>query len=222
MTGDYPNMGVASCMLWPGWFIGCVGHNLPVAFYLAVEGALLSYIYSAPPLKNGWVGNFALDASYISLPWWAGQTLFGTLTPDIVFTLLYSIAGLGIAIVNDFKSIEGDRALGLQSIPVAFGVETAKWICVVAIDITQLSIAGNLHRRIPTEENSPNSCYNPTLNCHPMSSAFGLPEFAVAPACSWAAAFPAQISPVLSAINPSSQRLPEKIPQSYQHKPFRQ
>ncbi|XP_058737069.1 chlorophyll synthase, chloroplastic-like [Vicia villosa] len=76
---------------------------------------------------------------------WAGQALFGTLTPDIiVLTLLYSIAGLGIAIVNDFKSVEGDRALGLQSLPVAFGEETAKWICVGAIDITQLSIAGYL------------------------------------------------------------------------------
>ncbi|XP_058737074.1 chlorophyll synthase, chloroplastic-like isoform X4 [Vicia villosa] len=78
---------------------------------------------------------------------WAGQALFGTLTPDIiVLTLLYSIAGLGIAIVNDFKSVEGDRALGLQSLPVAFGEETAKWICVGAIDITQLSIAGYLLR----------------------------------------------------------------------------
>ncbi|KAG5099533.1 hypothetical protein JHK82_044585 [Glycine max] len=76
---------------------------------------------------------------------WAGQALFGTLTPDIiVLTLLYSIAGLGIAIVNDFKSVEGDRALGLQSLPVAFGAETAKWICVGAIDITQLSVAGYL------------------------------------------------------------------------------
>ncbi|KAK2389774.1 chlorophyll synthase, chloroplastic [Trifolium repens] len=51
---------------------------------------------------------------------------------------------LGIAIVNDFKSVEGDRALGLQSLPVAFGSETAKWICVGAIDITQLSVAGYL------------------------------------------------------------------------------
>ena len=50
-----------------------------------------------------------------------------------------SLAGLGIAIVNDFKSIEGDRALGLQSLPVAFGVETAKWICVSTIDFTQVS-----------------------------------------------------------------------------------
>ncbi|XLT42514.1 hypothetical protein HN873_035118, partial [Arachis hypogaea] len=84
---------------------------------------------------------------------WAGQALFGTLTSDIIFlTLLYSIAGLGIAMVNDFKSVEGDRALGLQvnavtlflsitSLPVAFCTETAKWICVGAIDITQLSVA---------------------------------------------------------------------------------
>ncbi|CAK8541971.1 unnamed protein product [Lathyrus sativus] len=124
------------------------GHDSPILFYLALGGSLLSYIYSAPPLKlkqNGWIGNFALGASYISLPWWAGQALFGTLTPDIiVLTLLYSIAGLGIAIVNDFKSVEGDRALGLQSLPVAFGEETAKWICVGAIDITQLSVAGYL------------------------------------------------------------------------------
>ena len=38
------------------------------------------------------------------------QAVFGKLTPDVMlFTILYSIAGLGIAIVNDFKSIEGDR-----------------------------------------------------------------------------------------------------------------
>ena len=36
-------------------------------------------------------------------------------------------AGLGIAIVNDFKSIEGDRELGMNSLPVAFGIEKAKY-----------------------------------------------------------------------------------------------
>ncbi|KAL6997319.1 Transferase of alkyl or aryl groups, partial [Sarracenia purpurea var. burkii] len=29
-----------------------------------------------------------------------------------------------------------------QSLPIAFGPETAKWICVGAIDITQISVAG--------------------------------------------------------------------------------
>lgn len=33
---------------------------------------------------------------------------------------------------------------GWQSLPVAFGAETAKWICVGAIDITQISVAGKL------------------------------------------------------------------------------
>lgn len=113
------------------------------------------------------------------------QSVFGTLSPDVmVLTVLYSIAGLGIAIVNDFKSIEGDRQMGLQaraclllpsraiwspqhgrpatrrphlprvtssslllfsqSLPVAFGVDTAKYICAASIDLTQLGVAAYL------------------------------------------------------------------------------
>ena len=59
--------------------------------------------------------------------------------------ILYSIAGLGIAIVNDFKSIEGDRELGLQSLPVAFGIEKAKWICAGTVTLTQLGVATYLY-----------------------------------------------------------------------------
>jgi chlorophyll/bacteriochlorophyll a synthase len=122
-----------------------VGHEFPIVVALTVFGSFISYIYSAPPLKlkqEGWTGNYALGSSYIALPWWAGQALFGTLSLDVmVLTVLYSIAGLGIAIVNDFKSIEGDRQMGLQSLPVAFGVDTAKYICAASIDVTQLSVA---------------------------------------------------------------------------------
>lgn len=62
----------------------------------------------------------------------------------MISPILYSIAGLGIAIVNDFKSIEGDRAMGLQSLPVAFGVDGAKWICAGSVSLTQLGVAGYL------------------------------------------------------------------------------
>ena len=42
----------------------------------------------------------------------AAQALFGELSWDVtILTVLYSIAGLGIAIVNDFKSIEGDACV---------------------------------------------------------------------------------------------------------------
>ncbi len=131
-------LGVAAALdLW-------AGHRFPIMFCLTLLGAFLAYIYSAPPLKlkqNGWAGNYALGASYIALPWWAGQALFGELNGSIVIlTLIYSLAGLGIAVVNDFKSVEGDRQLGLQSLPVMFGVTTAAWICVLAIDLFQAAM----------------------------------------------------------------------------------
>jgi chlorophyll synthase len=120
------------------------GHTTPVLLLLALGGSFVSYIYSAPPLKlkqNGWLGNYALGASYIALPWWAGQALFGQLTfTTALLTLAYSLAGLGIAVVNDFKSVEGDRALGLQSLPVAFGIERASWISAAMIDVFQLAM----------------------------------------------------------------------------------
>ena len=36
------------------------------------------------------------------------------------------------------------RKMGLQSLPVAFGVETAKWITVATIDVTQAAVAAYL------------------------------------------------------------------------------
>lgn len=124
------------------------GHEFPSMLSLTLLGGFLAYIYSAPPLKlkqNGWLGNYALGASYIALPWWAGHALFGELNSTIVIlTLFYSLAGLGIAVVNDFKSVEGDKQLGLKSLPVMFGVTTAAWICVIMIDVFQAGIAGYL------------------------------------------------------------------------------
>jgi len=125
-----------------------VGHEFPVITAIAAGGAFLAYIYSAPPLKlkkNGWLGNYALGASYIALPWWAGHALFGELNFTVcLLTLLYSLAGLGIAIVNDFKSVEGDQQLGLASLPVMFGVQTAALLSVMMIDFFQFGMAAFL------------------------------------------------------------------------------
>lgn len=66
------------------------GHDFPVVLALSVFGSFISYIYSAPPLKlkqNGWAGNYALGASYISLPWWCGQAVFGELDRPVFFIL---------------------------------------------------------------------------------------------------------------------------------------
>jgi len=136
--------GLGSAYVLDRW----AGHSFPSITLLALIGSFLAYIYSAPPLKlkkNGWLGNYALGASYIALPWCTGHALFGDLNATIVvLTLFYSLAGLGIAIVNDFKSVEGDRQLGLQSLPVMFGVGPAAWICVLMIDVFQVGIAAYL------------------------------------------------------------------------------
>lgn len=66
------------------------GHDFPTVLALSVFGSWVSYIYSAPPLKlkqNGWAGNYALGCSYISLPWWCGQAVFGELDRPVYFIL---------------------------------------------------------------------------------------------------------------------------------------
>ncbi len=119
-------------------------HTIPTVFLLALGGSFVSFIYSAPPLKlkqNGWLGNYALGASYIALPWWAGQALFGHLTlTTALLTLAYSLSGLGIAVINDFKSVEGDKSLGLESLPVVFGIKNASRISAGMIDVFQLAM----------------------------------------------------------------------------------
>jgi len=119
-------------------------HSFPSVLLLALGGSFVSYLYSAPPLKlkqNGWLGNYALGASYIALPWWAGQALFGKLTiVTAILTLAYSLSGLGIAVINDFKSVEGDSKLGLNSLPVVFGIKNASRISAGLIDIFQLAM----------------------------------------------------------------------------------
>ncbi|GAA6618197.1 chlorophyll synthase ChlG [Scytonema sp. NUACC26] len=136
--------GIALAFVLDVW----AGHDFPNITVLAIFGSFIAYIYSAPPLKlkqNGWFGGYALGASYIALPWCTGHALFGELNWKIVvFTVVYSLAGLGIAIVNDFKSVEGDRQFGLKSLPVMFGVTTAAWICVVMIDVFQAGVVAYL------------------------------------------------------------------------------
>lgn len=64
--------GIGTSALLDAW----AGHEFPIMLALTLFGSLISYIYSAPPLKlkqSGWIGNYALGSSYIALPWWAGQ-----------------------------------------------------------------------------------------------------------------------------------------------------
>jgi chlorophyll synthase len=98
----------------------------------AALGLVLAWAYSAPPLRlkrNGWWGNAACGLCYEGLAWVTGAAvLSGGTMPDIrilALAALYSIGAHGIMTLNDFKSVEGDRRMGIGSLPVRLGVPKA-------------------------------------------------------------------------------------------------
>jgi chlorophyll synthase len=104
----------------------------PFGFAAGVIGLALAWAYSAPPLRlklNGWWGNTACAACYEGLPWVTGAAVMaGGARPDwhvFAMAALYSAGAHGIMTLNDFKSVEGDRRMGIGSLPVRLGVETA-------------------------------------------------------------------------------------------------
>lgn len=82
--------GIGTSVLLDKW----AGHEFPIMLVLTLFGSLVSYIYSAPPLKlkqSGWIGNYALGSSYIALPWWAGQVRINKLSASTAARPISSI-----------------------------------------------------------------------------------------------------------------------------------
>jgi len=105
----------------------------------AALGVALSWAYSAPPLRlkqNGWWGNAACAVSYEGLAWVTGASvMLGGGLPDwriVALAALYSAGAHGIMTLNDFKSIEGDREMGIGSLPVRLGVDGAARTAIAA------------------------------------------------------------------------------------------
>jgi chlorophyll synthase len=117
----------------------------------AVVGLLLAWAYSAPPLRlkrNGWWGNAACGICYEGLAWVTGAVVMaGGQAPDwrtLVLAGLYSAGAHGIMTLNDFKSIEGDRQMGIGSLPVRLGVQRAAQTACAAMALPQAVVAGLL------------------------------------------------------------------------------
>jgi chlorophyll synthase len=111
---------------------------------LTAIGMVLAVIYSAHPVRakrNGWVGNAVVAIAYEGLPWLAGHVAFGALTmPSVIVAALYSVGAHGIMTINDFKSMEGDRRLGIKSIPVMYGQWGAAWLALLTMNVAQLFV----------------------------------------------------------------------------------
>ncbi len=116
-----------------------------------VVGLGLAWAYSAPPLRlklNGWWGNAAVGFSYEGLAWVTGAAVMlgGNMPgwPILLLAVLYSAGAHGIMTLNDFKSVEGDRQMGVRSIPAQLGVDRAARLAGVVMALPQLAVIGLL------------------------------------------------------------------------------
>ena len=119
-------------------------------FVAAIVGLVLAWAYSAPPIRmkqNGWWGNAACGLCYEGLPWFTGAAIMTATSPDwriVTIALLYSVGAHGIMTLNDFKSVEGDTRMGINSLPVLLGVDrAARFACSVML-LPQLVVVGLL------------------------------------------------------------------------------
>jgi chlorophyll synthase len=127
-SGRIPGMwGLWIALAWTGLSLLVAAALGPVVLLATLLGLALAWAYSAPPLRlkrNGWWGNAACGFSYESLAWITGAAvMLGGLPSVEVFALalLYGAGAHGIMTLNDFKAVEGDRRLGINSLPVLLG-----------------------------------------------------------------------------------------------------
>ena len=139
-----------------GLYIACLWTLLSLAvaamlglwvFASASIGLALAWAYSAPPLRlkqNGWFGNAACAVCYEGLAWVTGAAIMahGALPDWRIFAIaaLYSAGTHGIMTLNDFKSVEGDRKMGIGSLPVRLGVDRAARVACIFMAAPQIAV----------------------------------------------------------------------------------
>jgi chlorophyll synthase len=122
--------------LWIAWAMSVlsllVGYQLgPWGLLATVFGVLAAWAYSAEPLRlktSGWWGPGLVGLCYEGLPWFTGAAVLSAGAPDwriILLAGLYALGAHGIMTLNDFKATEGDRQLGINSLPVTLGSDRA-------------------------------------------------------------------------------------------------
>ncbi len=127
----------------------------PLIGLYVVIGIVNAHLYSANPIKlkkRLWLGNIIVSVSYLIIPWVAGEIAYRapvtieSLVPSLIVAGLYTLSSTGTMTINDFKSIEGDRQVGINTLPAVFGERKAAIIASVLIDLGQLLAAGYMFR----------------------------------------------------------------------------
>ena len=144
-SGRMPGMwGLYIAIIWTCLSLAVAATLGTWGFAAGALGLLLAWAYSAPPLRlklNGWWGNAACGLCYEGLAWVTGAAVMadGSM-PDarsLLLAGLYSASAHGIMTLNDFKAVEGDRVMGVRSLPVQLGVQRAAQVACFVMMLPQ-------------------------------------------------------------------------------------
>ncbi|MDX8354618.1 chlorophyll synthase ChlG [Cognatiyoonia sp. IB215182] len=142
--GLYIALAMTALGLVVGYQLGSWGFGATI---LAVMAA---WAYSAEPIrakKSGLWGPGLCGLAYETLPWITGAAVISAGAPSpqtILIAVLYGLGAHGIMTLNDFKAIEGDRAMGLRSLSVTLGPDRAARVACWVMAVPQALVIGLL------------------------------------------------------------------------------
>ena len=127
-----------------GWQLG------PWGFGATVIAVAAAWAYSAEPIrakKSGWWGPGLCGLAYETLPWITGAAVLSAGAPAseiLIIALLYGLGAHGIMTLNDFKALEGDAKMGVNSLPVTLGPARAAKVACWGMAVPQMVVIGLL------------------------------------------------------------------------------
>jgi chlorophyll synthase len=133
-------IGLSAISLMVGWFLGTWG------FVATIIAVICAWAYSAEPIrlkKSGIWGPLIVGVCYEGLPWFTGAAVLSVGFPKFEIVLLaslYAIGAFGIMTLNDFKAIAGDKEMGIKSLPVVIGEQSAVRVACTVMIIPQLMV----------------------------------------------------------------------------------
>ena len=133
-------LGMTVLALGLGWQLGIWG------FIATIIAALAAWAYSIEPIRlkrSGIWGPGLVGLCYEGIPWFTGAAVMLQAFPDtkiILVAIAYAIGAHGIMTLNDFKALKGDKALGINSLPVQLGPERAAKIACYVMAIPQVVV----------------------------------------------------------------------------------
>ena len=137
-------LAMSAVSLLVGWQLG------PWGFGATCLAVLAAWVYSMEPIRmkrSGLWGPLLVGLSYESLPWFTGAAVLAAGAPSlaiVTIALLYGIGAHGIMTLNDFKALEGDRQMGVNSLPVTMGPARAAHMACWVMTLPQLVVIGLL------------------------------------------------------------------------------